>query len=87
MKRKIRVMMVEDHPDYREGVKLALETESDIKLSSTFGTAERALRSLQNLQERVEPDVVLLDLNLPGLVFLDLALFLMCISNSTSYCR
>ena len=67
MKRKIRIMMVEDHPDYREGVKLALETEPDIEMSNTFGTAERALRSLQNLRERVEPDVVFLDLNLPGI--------------------
>jgi DNA-binding NarL/FixJ family response regulator len=67
MKRKIRIMMVEDHPDYREGVKLALETEPDIEMSSTFGTAERALRSLQNLRERTEPDVVFLDLKLPGM--------------------
>jgi DNA-binding NarL/FixJ family response regulator len=67
MKRKIRVMMVEDHPDYREGVSLALETETDIELFNTFGTAERALRSLQDMRERKEPDVVLLDLNLPGI--------------------
>jgi two-component system nitrate/nitrite response regulator NarL len=67
MKRKIRVMMIEDHPDYREGVSLALETETDIELLNTFGTAERALRSLQDMRERKEPDVVLLDLNLPGI--------------------
>jgi DNA-binding NarL/FixJ family response regulator len=60
-------MMVEDHPDYRDGVSLALETESDIDLVNTFGTAERALRSLQDMRERKEPDVVLLDLNLPGI--------------------
>ena len=71
MKRKIRVMMVEDHPDYREGVSLALETEKDIELTSTFGTAERALRSLQSIRDRKEPDVVLLDLNLPGLAGLE----------------
>jgi two-component system nitrate/nitrite response regulator NarL len=67
MKRKIRVMMIEDHPDYREGVSLALETEPDIELTNTFGTAERALRSLQDIRERKEPNVVLLDLNLPGI--------------------
>jgi two-component system nitrate/nitrite response regulator NarL len=67
MQRKIRVMMIEDHPDYREGVSLALETETDIELLNTFGTAERALQSLQNIRERKEPDVVLLDLNLPGM--------------------
>ncbi len=67
MKRKIRVMMVEDHPDYREGIKVALETETDIELTSIFGTAERALRSLQDRDQRREPDIVLLDLNLPGI--------------------
>jgi DNA-binding NarL/FixJ family response regulator len=67
MKRKIRVMMVEDHPDYREGIKIALETETDIELTSIFGTAERALRSLQDRDQRREPDIILLDLNLPGI--------------------
>jgi DNA-binding NarL/FixJ family response regulator len=67
MKRIIRVMMVEDHPDYREGIKIALGTEPDIELTSTFGTAERALRSLQDREQRREPDIILLDLNLPGI--------------------
>lgn len=67
MKKKIRVMMIEDHPDYRDGVSLALEIETDIELLTAFGTAERALRSLQDMRERKEPDVVLLDLNLPGI--------------------
>jgi DNA-binding NarL/FixJ family response regulator len=67
MKKIIRVMMIEDHPDYREGIKLALETETDIELISTFGTADRALRSLNTLKERKVPDIILLDLNLPGI--------------------
>jgi DNA-binding NarL/FixJ family response regulator len=76
MKRKIRVMMIEDHPDYRDGVSLALETETDIELLTAFGTAERALRSLQSIRERKEPDVVLLDLNLPGISGLEALPFL-----------
>ena len=76
MKRKIRVMMIEDHPDYRDGVSLALETETDIELLTAFGTAERALRSLQDIRERKEPDVVLLDLNLPGISGLEALPFL-----------
>jgi two-component system nitrate/nitrite response regulator NarL len=67
----IRVMIVEDHPEYREGIALALETEVDIELISKFGTAERALRNLQDRREPRRPDVILLDLNLPGITGLE----------------
>jgi DNA-binding NarL/FixJ family response regulator len=67
MKETIRVTMVEDHPDYREGIRFALETVNDIQLLNTFGTAERALRNIQSADRNSTPDVVLLDLNLPGM--------------------
>jgi len=65
MNRKIRIMMVEDHPEYREIVELALGKEPDMELTSQFGTTERALRSLRD-RESEEPDIILLDLHLPG---------------------
>ncbi|MEI6892082.1 MAG: response regulator transcription factor [Pontiella sp.] len=71
MKKNIRVMMVEDHPEYREVVELALKKAPGIELTSEFGTAERALRSLQDMSTRKEPDIILLDLNLPGMSGLD----------------
>ena len=67
MNRKIRIMMVEDHPEYREIVELALSLEPDMELTSQFGTSERALRSLHGREEREEPDIILLDLHLPGM--------------------
>lgn len=63
----IRLIMVEDHPDYREGIRFALETVDDIELTQTYGTAERALRNLQDCKHNTAPNVVLLDLNLPGM--------------------
>lgn len=66
MNRKIRIMMIEDHPEYREIVELALNKEPDMELTSQFGTAERALRSLRDREEYQEPDIILLDLHLPG---------------------
>jgi DNA-binding NarL/FixJ family response regulator len=66
MNRKIRIMMVEDHPEYREIVELALGRETDMELTSQFGTTERALRSLRDHEEREKPDIILLDLHLPG---------------------
>lgn len=71
MKPSTRVMMVEDHPEYREGIALALECVDDIALLSTFGTAERALRHLQERHTPQKPDVILLDLNLPGITGLE----------------
>ena len=67
MKGKIRVMLIEDNPEYREVIKLALEDENDIELINQFGTSEIALRSLQDMSTRRDPDLVLLDLRLPGM--------------------
>jgi DNA-binding NarL/FixJ family response regulator len=71
MKSKIKVMLVEDNPEYREVISLALEDEADIELTSQFGTSEIALRSLQDMSTRKVPDLVLLDLRLPGMDGLD----------------
>jgi len=64
---KIRVMLVEDHPEYRDVVELALEKERDIDLATQYGTAERALRSLGDCAASERPDIILLDLHLPGM--------------------
>jgi DNA-binding NarL/FixJ family response regulator len=60
-------MLVEDHPGYREVIERALKRVSHIDLISQYGTAEIALRNLQVAHERDTPDLVLLDLNLPGM--------------------
>jgi len=67
MKNKINVMLVEDHPEYRETLEFVLEKEPDINPISQFGNAELALRSLENQTENNAPDIILLDLNLPGM--------------------
>ena len=67
MKDKIRVMLVEDNREFRDVIEFALEKDPDIELESQFGTAEFALRSLQSLSTRKVPDLVLLDLCLPGM--------------------
>jgi DNA-binding NarL/FixJ family response regulator len=66
MNRTINVMLVEDNPEYRESIAMALRAVPDITLSSQFGMAEIALRSLQGAPQKEIPDLVLLDLNLPG---------------------
>lgn len=63
----IRVMLVEDSSDYRMVIEHALETENSIELISQFSTAEIALRSLDDSNTRQVPDLILLDLRLPGM--------------------
>ena len=66
MIKKTKVMLVEDHPEYRDVIDLALKDEPDIELISQVGSSERALQILQNPLDDNLPDLILLDLNLPG---------------------
>lgn len=67
MQTKINVMLVEDHPEYRESVELVLSTTKDIVLTHQFGTADQCLHILEQNPPSQMPNVILLDLNLPGL--------------------
>jgi DNA-binding NarL/FixJ family response regulator len=58
----IRLVVVDDHPIVREGLVAVLEDEPDFQVVGTAGSAEEALA----LVERAQPDVLLLDLELPG---------------------
>ena len=67
MKKSTNIIMVEDHPEYREIVEMAISRQDDMQLTDQFGTAERALHHLQNESLSAKPDVILLDLNLPSM--------------------
>lgn len=67
----ISLMLVEDSPEYRAVIRLALKRDAGIELKSEFGTAEIALRSVQDASRINQPDIVLLDLQLPGMSGLD----------------
>ena len=67
----IKVMLVEDNPEYRSVVELALADENDIDLVSQFGTSEIAIRSLSEAKKNSIPDLILLDIRLPGADGLD----------------
>ncbi len=59
----VRVLVVDDHAVLRSGLKLLLDKEDDLLFAGEASNAEEALRSL----ERTQPDVVLLDLQMPGI--------------------
>lgn len=65
--RPIQVILVEDSPDYRLVIEHALEVEPDIELVGQYGTSEIALRAFENNQPKLSPDLILLDLRLPGM--------------------
>ncbi|MDF2377880.1 MAG: response regulator transcription factor [Verrucomicrobiales bacterium] len=71
MKCPRRVILIEDHPEYRDIVNLALEKAEGLELLCQFGTAEAALRHFEQRQPMLAPEVVLLDLKLPGIDGLD----------------
>jgi DNA-binding NarL/FixJ family response regulator len=57
-----RVLIVDDHPVFRDGLAGLLATLPDVEIAGTAATAEEALTALQENP----PDVVLMDINLPG---------------------
>ena len=58
----IRVLLADDHPAVRAGIRGALERAADIEVVGEVGDGEEALRLLEELC----PDVALLDCRLPG---------------------
>ena len=59
--KQIRVMLVEDHPDFRDLMEVLLGSQSDIKLVAQAGSLAEA----RNHAVRFDFDVAVLDLGLP----------------------
>jgi DNA-binding NarL/FixJ family response regulator len=59
----VGVLIVDDHPIVREGLRAVLATEPGITVLGDCGSGEDAVRAAAELS----PDVVLMDLRLPGL--------------------
>lgn len=63
MQRRIRVMIVDDHPLFRNGLQRALELHDDLLIVGVSADGEQALVDAQ----ATRPEVILLDINLPRL--------------------
>lgn len=65
----IRVLIADDHALLRQGIKRVLNFEDDIEVVGETGDGQETLARTLMLQ----PDILLLDLNMPGLNGLDVA--------------
>lgn len=59
----IGIVVVDDHPVVREGLVALLEDEPDFQVGGSAGSAEDAIE----LTARLQPAVVMVDLELPGM--------------------
>lgn len=64
---RIRILIADDHPLVRDGLQTLLSTQSDFVVIGAASDGREALRLVASL----EPDVMLLDLSMPGLSGLD----------------
>jgi DNA-binding NarL/FixJ family response regulator len=65
----IRVLLADDHPVVRSGIRTLLEATGRIEIAGEAETGAQAL----DLVERIQPDILLLDMEMPGMSGLEVA--------------
>ena len=63
MSAPVKVLIVDDHPMVAEGIQSILETYDDVSVVGTLRNGQQAVDQVDTL----DPDVILMDLNMPGL--------------------
>jgi len=58
----IHVLIADDHPFFRDGLRVLLEATADTECVGEATTGDEVI----TLAERMQPDVILMDLQMPG---------------------
>lgn len=59
----IKILIIDDHAMFREGVKRVIEMEPDFEVVGQAGTGEEGFQLVQEL----DPEVILMDINMPNM--------------------
>ncbi|MEJ2305262.1 MAG: response regulator transcription factor [Anaerolineales bacterium] len=59
----IRILIADDHPVFRFGMRALLETEADFEVVAEASTGEQAIA----LTNQLRPDIVLMDITMPSI--------------------
>jgi two-component system response regulator NreC len=76
----IRIVLADDHEMVRRGLQLLLEAEEDFEVVASVGDVDAAIRTTRGHK----PDVLVLDLNMPGGSSLDAIPLVLAASPATS---
>lgn len=60
---KIKLLLVDDHVVVRSGLRMLLETETDLEIVGEANSGQEALQ----LTEKLAPDIVIMDISLPDI--------------------
>lgn len=60
---RIKTLLIDDHELVRSGIEYLLTDDPDIEVVAVGSSGEEALK----LNEKLQPDVILMDLNMPGI--------------------
>ncbi|MEO7134650.1 MAG: response regulator transcription factor [Vicinamibacterales bacterium] len=63
MTAKLRILLADDHETVREGLRMILNAQPDMQVVATVGDGGEAVTEA----EKITPDVVIMDISMPGL--------------------
>ena len=79
MEEKIKVIYYEDNANLREGISFLIQSTSQLELLATFSNAD----TVKTDTEELKPDVILMDIDMPGTNGIDAVAIVKAVSPKT----